>query len=1031
MAKQPKSTGVSSAAGWHRDPTEVASGRLPAHGLSVPSSAISLDGQWQFRYWTGDAPDPSFVEPDADRSSFETVTVPGSWMLQGGEEHRFGIPIYTNVQMPFDVTSYPEIPLDDEGGDHVCVVEVPSEWSGQRIVLRLGAAESACEVWVNGEHVGRSTDSRLPAEFDVTAAIEPGTIATIAVRVFRWSASTWVEDQDMWWMAGLHRSVHVYATPVARISDAFFETEALGDGDGTADCRISVDVEGRVPAGSSVRVDIADAQAECSIDGDQADLRMTIRDARLWSAESPNLYDLVVQLLDDDGGELDRQTLRVGIRTVDVGDGQLLVNGEPITVFGVNRHEHDGETGRWQTTGLLEHDISLMKANNVNAVRTAHYPNDERFYELCDRHGLYVMDETNIESHAMVHVELQPCNDQRFAETFVERGTRMVLRDRNHPSVISWSLGNESGFGPNHRAMAKAMRALDGGRPIAYHPAEVDPVVDIIGPMYPSLGELARLDGLGDERPVIMCEYSHAMGNSNGGIEDYWKQIEASDRSWGGFIWDWVDQALARFTEDGERWWAYGGDFGDQPNDRNFNCNGLVDADRRPHPALRHVAWVYRPVISRLVAASTVSVTNRRSFADLSDLALDWSLLIDGADVANAVDVAVPAVAAGSTVDVSLGLPTLDIAAGSEAHLQLKWRTRTESGLVPEGHVLAWDDLEIDLARPALPAAPVPDRPATATVGDGGLVVLRGGGNELVVGADGVPQRIDVDGTVIQPRWGRIGLWRAPTDNDAATFGDEMLTSRLERAGLANAEAELMRPLSTREWNDGLEGGVAEPAGTASARWRLGFAGRVQVVVTWLMSADGEIAFDMQASSDLDVPPLLRMGLEFEIAADHNRIEWFGPGPEETYSDRWHGVLVGRYEGSVEEQFFPYALPQETGNHTQCRWFAVRAGSDGEGLVAVADERFDAQALHARSEDLEAAKHPHQIEWRDSTVVRLDAAHSGIGTASCGPGLGESHTVRPIHVRNRIILRGLGVGVDPAEVAAAPNRLPRPRRWNY
>lgn len=1022
--------------GWHRDPRQVASGRLDAHGLAVPDNAISLDGDWHFQYWAGNTPDASFAVPGADRSGFDTVSVPGSWMLQGGDEQRFGIPIYTNVQMPFDPSGYPEIPLEDEGGDHVIETMIPNDWDGQRIVLRLGAAESACEVFVNGTLIGTSTDSRLPAEFDLSDHVEAGAPATVGVRVFRWSASTWVEDQDMWWMAGLHRSVHIYATPQVRISDVFFNTEGI-DERGGSDAAVSVQVstEGAVPAGTSVVATIDGQVMSGPCGSGKTVVAGPIAGAKLWSAETPHLYDLTVRLVGEDGVDLDSTTLRVGIRTVDVFNGQLRVNRRPITVFGVNRHEHDGETGRWQSDKLLEQDIALLKASNINAVRTAHYPNDERFYDLCDEHGIYVMDETNVESHAMVFEALQPCNDERFAESFVERGARMVARDRNHASVISYSLGNESGFGPNHRAMAAAMRELDTSRPIAYHPAEDDPVVDIIGPMYPSLGELARLDGLGDERPVIMCEYSHAMGNSNGGIEDYWDQIEASDRSWGGFIWDWVDQGLARFTDSGERWWAYGGDYGDTPNDRNFNCNGLVDADRRPHPALRHVSWVYRPVTASHLGGSAISVTNRRSFADLSDLALDWELLVDGVVTVSGTDVDVPEIEAGDTVDIDLGFSRLELALGSEAHLQVSWRTRVSVGLVPADLVVAWDEMEIDVVRPALPSAPDGSVVATGEqVGDGSIV-LRGGGNEIVIGADGVPQRIDVDGVVIEPTWGRVGLWRAPTDNDAATFGDEMLTTRLEKAGLVRAEAGVLRPASIKEWNDGLEGGVVEPAGTASARWKLGFAGRVQVTLTWLMSADGEIAFDMQAGSDLDVPPLLRMGLELELSRDHDRVQWFGPGVEESYSDRWHGLFVGQHEATVEDQFFPYALPQETGNHTQCRWFALRSG-DGSGLVAVADGRFDAQALHARSEDLEAVKHPHEITWRDATVLRLDAAHSGIGTASCGPGLGEPHTVRPIHVRNRIVLRGLAAGADPsvtaaAAVAAPPVRLPRPRRWNY
>lgn len=1033
-------------AGWHRDPSIVASGRLPAHGLPLPADALCLDGQWSFRFWTGAEPDWSFAAPGADRSGFEPIAVPGSWMLQGGEDHRHGIPIYTNVQMPFDIDRYPSIPIDDEGGDHVLEVLIPSEWSGRRITLRLGAAESACEVRVDGRHVGVSTDSRLPAEFDLTPFVTPGASSTVAIRVHRWSGATWIEDQDMWWMAGLHRSVHLYASPVSRIADVFFRTLEIDVERREASVAVSIDLAD-APAGSTVRASIGSLELSGAVPTADADgaSRVTLAghltDVEFWSAETPHCHELAVRLAGADSDVIDHTTLTVGVRTVEAAQGRLLVNGRAITIFGVNRHEHDGETGRWQSDELLEQDIRLLKANNINAVRTAHYPNDERFYDLCDRHGIYVMDEANIESHALVFHPLQPCNDQRFEDAFVARGARMVARDRNHPSIISWSLGNESGFGPHHRTMAEAMRELDPDRPIAYHPAEVDPVIDIIGPMYPSLGELARLDGLGDERPVIMCEYSHAMGNSNGGIEDYWNQMEASDRSWGGFIWDWVDQGLARTTPDGERWWAYGGDFGDEPNDRNFNCNGIVDADRRPHPAMRHIAWVYRPVITTLIGqasgATVLSVTNRRVFADLGDLVLDWTLLVNGQPLASDRAVDLPDVPPGATVEVHLEVPDLDLDPGDEAHLTIEWRTVEDAPMLPAGSLVARDDLELDQVRPALPAGPLTFEeaadevdPATASIDGDGSVVLRGGGNELRLGPDGVPRSMIIGDLVVEPAWGRLGLWRAATDNDAATFGDEMLTTRLEAAGLARVEAEMSRSPSIREWTNDTIGGVSERPGTASARFHLRFGGRVDVRVTWLVGADGEVAFDVEASSDLDVPPLLRMGLELELPAAFDRIRWFGPGPEETYSDRWRGLPIGVHEGAVADQLFPYARPQESGNHTQCRWFALTDAA-GVGLVAVADERFDAQALAARSDDIEAARHPHEIQWRDATVLRLDAAHSGIGTASCGPGLGQRHEVKAMHVRNRIILRSVSAGGDAASIAAPPVTLPRPRRWNY
>ncbi|MEZ5226822.1 MAG: glycoside hydrolase family 2 TIM barrel-domain containing protein [Acidimicrobiales bacterium] len=522
---------------WHRDPTHVASGRLPAHGRPVPVDAVSLDGPWQFRMWTGDAPDDAWLEADVDAADFGELAVPGSWVLQG-----HSIPIYTNVVYPFDASDYPNIPQPDEGGDHRRTVVVPADWAGDRVVLRIGAAESAVEVYVNGRPIGTATDSRLPSEFDITEAVTPGAEAVIALRVHRWSASTWTEDQDMWWMAGLHRSVKLYARSTSSIADLHFRTtEQRGADDDVAltvwvdgaDAAMTVaavlhDPDGNVVADLSSGIDAAAGLVE---------LTATVANCRRWSAETPELHDLVVTLTDATGTTLDCTRMSVGIRRVTIEAGRLCVNGAPITIYGVNRHEHSPDEGRWQSDALLEADLALIAASNINAIRTAHYPNDERFYELCDRFGLYVMDEANVEAHGQVHHEQHaseagviPANDPRFTDAFVARGERMARRDRNHACVIAWSLGNESSFGPNHRAMATAIRSVDPDRPVAYHPAETDPLVDIIGQMYPTLYEFDDLADDTDERPSIMCEYSHAMGNSNGGIEDYWERIHRSPR---------------------------------------------------------------------------------------------------------------------------------------------------------------------------------------------------------------------------------------------------------------------------------------------------------------------------------------------------------------------------------------------------------------------------------------------------------------------------------------------------------------------
>ncbi len=1058
---------------WHRDPEVVGGNRLPMSGLGPPIGAehrIDLDGPWRFRHHIGPCPDTDWVGDE--EPPWDTIDLPASWVLAG-----HGIPIYTNVQYPFPIDDYPEIPLDDETGDHWRRVEVPATWAGRRIVLRIGAAESAVEVWVGGRLVGCSTDSRLPAEFDVTGFMTPGEATAIGLRAHRWSASTWLEDQDMWWMAGIHRPVVLYATSPVHLADVVFTTDRLSDDRSTAQVSIAVTVDGGTEEWhGEVAVTLVDPHGETVFGPASADIdmgapsveRAEIAEPRLWSAETPELYRLDVELRRD-GTTVDAQSLQVGIRTVRVGRGQLLVNHRPVTIRGVNRHEHHPERGRVQTDELLAIDGALLKAANVNAVRTAHYPDDERFYALCDRIGLYVIDEANIETHGLVHDRARlPADDPRFADAFVARARRMVARDRNHPCVIAWSLGNESGLGRNHRLAADAVRAADPTRPLHYHPAEDTELVDIVGPMYPTLGDLERLADTADGRPVIMCEYSHAMGNSNGGLADYWDLIAAHHRLGGGFIWDWVDQGLAQATSDGGRWWAYGGDFGDEPNDANFNLNGVVDADRRPHPALLHVAWVHRPVAvtpshrrflatpadgaatSTSMLAVTVMVENRRDHVDLSGLVLTWRLLCDDAELASTT-VDPPQLGPGETDELRLELtPVTDVGAG-ELRLRFEWRARSEAdgpaGVIwpgaPETYrgLVAWDELPLPVAdatppgpaRPlsaALTAAPgataapattaAPASPSAHATSDGGST-LRAGGTEVVLDPLGQPLTLRLGGRELDVLDARLGIDRAPTDNDDATFGPDRVLTRLRRAGLAWPRIE---PRG--------EPRVSVVDGVASVDVRLTIAGTgLRLRCRWLVDDSGDVAVELSAIAALDVPPLLRLGFELDLPRRFRTVTWFGPGPLESYPDRVRGLLLDRWSGSVDEQLFPYARPQESGNHTDLRWLAVTDDRDA-GLVAIGDPRFDGAALPIGARALAAAEHLHEIEWPSITVLRLDAAHGGLGTASCGPGVARRFEVDArSSIANRILLRAVEPGADPGAVAARPSALRRTQRWHY
>ncbi len=955
------------------------------HGLGVPEHAVSLDGDWLFRHWFGDAPG---VPEAGEVAPAQTMTLPTSWVLHG-----FGIPIYTNTRYPFDIDSYPEIPLPDEGADHTRVIPIPANWSGQRIILRIGGAESAVEVFVDGRHVGYSTDSRLPAEFDLTDHVTPGTDVVLTLRVQRWSASTWVEDQDMWWMAGLHRSIWVYALPAAHIADIHCCTTAVaGAGhDRRAEVEVTVTVDG-AGEGSCVRTqlqrdgrDLLDR--ECGLDGTSVVIGAEILDPALWSAESPSLYDLVVTLTDAGGRVSDRRALAIGVRTVDVAGGTLNVNGRPITIRGVNRHEHDPDNGRHQSDEDLLADLVLLKRSNVNAIRTAHYPNDERFYTLCDQLGFYVMDEANVESHGLVDHPDNPSFDPAFETSFIERATRMVVRDRNHPSVIIWSLGNESDFGPHHRLMASAIREIDPRRPVAYHYAEQDELVDIICPMYPSLAELERLSVVADERPIIMNEYSHAMGNSSGGLHRYWDLVYSTPRLGGGFIWDWVDQGIRRVETDRTSWWAYGGDFGDQPNDANFLINGLVDADRTPHPSLEYVRWVYRPVQARALdlTRGRLELINRMDHTSLKGWELHWTLLERDNQLASGA-VPVPDLAPGASRDISLPLRP-DGVGGEARDLRLAVRVHD-----PDGDVPAWDELSIPIGRATSSSRPAPTEDGFVEVlRVPGGAILSSGTSELVIDEAGVPTSLTVGGHDLGLRWARIGIDRAGTDNDRSLFGDEQLLVRLDELGLVNCSPTVHTPLVTTDRSVSVE---------------LLLADRLLVRVEWLVAPNGDLAVDFRSSPIRMVPPIQRLGieLEFDEASGLDRLTWFGPGPLETYRDRSGGQLTGRYTTSVVDNYFAYARPQDSGNHTDVRWAHLHGSPATAGLLAIGGPRFDCAALHARPEDISVARHHHEIDWRTSTVFRLDAAHAGLGTASCGPGIDGRDRVGS-EVRNRIILR--------------------------
>jgi beta-galactosidase len=914
----------------------------------------SLDGRWDLRLF--DAPDDvpaAAVQRPVTGSKWRRVEVPGNWTLQGMDDH----PQYTNVQMPF-AGPPPRLPEHNPTGVYRRSFTVPASWTKRQIVLHVGGAESTHTVFVNGEFAGYGTDSRLASEYDITALVRPGA-NDLAVVVTRWSAHSYVEDQDQWWMAGLHREVYVEARGAVHVHS--LECDAGLDGtSGTLTARATLGGLRSPERGWQVRFSVETlrgrrvGRAQTAriasrfavpyvFTGHTATAEFRLPDVEPWSAESPSRYRVVAELLDPDGtvGEVHSQL--IGFRRVEVRDRQLLVNGEPVWIFGVNRHDHHPVRGKAVTVDDMREDLLAMRRHNITAVRCSHYPNDPRFLDLCDEIGMYVVDEANIESHAY---NTSLCDDPRYRSAWLARGARMVERDRNHPSVILWSLGNESGYGANHDALAGWIRRTDPSRPLHYegavfHDGWVDgglPATDVVCPMYPPIDAIEAYGRSGEgDRPLIMCEYSHAMGNSNGSLADYWDVITTTPGLQGGFIWEWKDHGLLARLPSGKRGFAYGGQFGDEPNDGNFVADGLMSADLHPHPAMQEVAWVHRPVTvapaSGRPARSALVVSNRRSFTDLSDLRGEWELLVGGAVVASG-PFDPGSVGPASSVEVPIPCAVPD---APDVQLTVRWFQRRATPWAAAGHLVAWDQVELaPAASPGSPTAP-PRSGRSAPLGD---VVRRLG----------------------------LALFRAPVDND----GLKLLPDLGKGIGVG---AETL----TR-WRDA--GIDRRPAAELVVHRH-----HVETL------DDGSEIHTHDVVVEIDDLP--RIGVSFELPAGFDRLRWYGRGPLENYPDRNRGAVLGTWERGVDEP--PYLVPQEFGLRTDCRWFEFVDSSSGE---TVRLDALDPTALHVsatrfRDDDLYGASHETDLRPRRTLVVHVDLAHRGLGTASCGPDVLDRYRIAP------------------------------------
>ncbi len=954
-------------------------------GAQASPFVQSLNGQWKFHWVKQPSERPvDFYKPDYDVSAWKEIRVPSNWEMEG-----YGTPIYTNITYPFQrdaprVTSEPPKEYTayrdrNPVGSYRRTFRVAADWRGRQIFLVFNGVNSAFYVWVNGQKVGYSQDSRLPAEFNVTRYLTAGD-NTVAVEVYRWCDGSYLEDQDFWRMSGIFRNVELVAHAPVHLRD-FQAQPALDPQYRDATLKVSVKVRNATSENSAVAVEVRLIDADRRVVGRPVtgsasvpaqgeaglDLAQAVASPKKWSAEEPNLYQLLVTLKDAAGKVIEVAECRVGFRAVEIKDGQLLFNGRPLIIKGVNRHEFDPDLGQVVTTERMIQDIKLMKQNNLNAVRTCHYPDVAEWYALCDRYGLYVLDEANVESHGYGANEVQRIsNGEDYTEAIVDRVRRTIERDKNHPSIIWFSLGNEAGVGRNFEAARNWAKTNHPEFLISYEPGD-SRHSDFLCPMYTPPGEMVPYwQKFGRGRPMFLVEYAHAMGNSTGNFQEYWDVIESNRQMAGGFIWDWVDQGIRKKDANGKQFWAYGGDFGDFPNDDNFCTNGLVLPDRTPHPALAEVKKVYQYIKVEPVdpAAGRVRVRNKYLFRDLSGIRGAWELEENGVVIQRG---SLPAlkIAAGQTQEVQLAVKRPAPKTGAEYFLKVTFTLTADTDWAAKGHVVAWDQLEMPYSARILPAHDLAAMPAAVVSDTGDAFTISSPQFKARVGKkSGALESYEVKGRQLLAAPLAPNFWRPPTDNDR---GNNMP----RRQGVWREAA------AKRVVNDVRAEQVSPQVVKVMATSTLP-AGGSAVLNVYTFYGSGEIEVEQQITPGENLPDLPRFGMQMRVPGEFRTVTWYGRGPQENYWDRNAAAAVGRYSDQVENLFFPYIEPQEAGNRTDVRWVTLTDRA-GFGLRATGMPLLSVSAWPFHMEELERHKHPNELVMAADITVNLDYRQMGVG----------------------------------------------------
>jgi beta-galactosidase len=1030
-----------SPAPW-QDPEVNQINKLPARAHFIPFATLeqaraedkwqssmlqSLNGMWKFNLAQNPTERPYwFFKDDFDTRKWDEIKVPANWQLEG-----YDYPIYVNVKYPHAAT--PPLIQDDYNpvGSYKRTFTIPENWSGKEVVIHFGAASSMLNVWVNEQFVGYSEDSKTPAEFNITQFLKPGE-NSLAVEIFRWCDGSYLEDQDFWRMSGITRDVYLMVRNEQQIQD-FRVNSGLDETYTNGVFSVNIDVLNLGESASSTVVEAVLNDGGTAVETFSKELTAgktsvvfdaNIPNVKQWSAEIPNLYELIITLKNGDNiVEIIRQD--VGFRTSEIKNGNLLINGKYVYLKGVNIHEHNDKTGHYQDKETMLLDIKLMKEHNLNAVRTSHYPQPELWYELCNKYGLYLVDEANIESHGMGYGPKSLAKDSTWKEAHLYRTRNMFERDKNQPSVIIWSLGNEAGNGVNFYATYDYLKSVDKTRPVQYERSELEYNTDIICPMYARIRNMEEYAKSNPNRPYIQCEYAHAMGNSVGNLQDYWDVIEKYPALQGGFIWDWVDQGLLATDSEGVEYWKYGGDFGPDtvPSDGNFCNNGLVDPDRGAKPQLLEVKKVYQHVGFTPVNLKngTVSIKNKYAFLNLSNFNFEWEIVGDGiiVDSGKLADLNLePDQSANVNIPVKV-----QAEAGVEYFMTIKAKLKNDWSLVKAGAEMAAEQFELPLFVPA----------QKVNKADFADVTLQENENAVTISGEGFSVAFDKKAGVMSSfKKGETEMllsgpipnfWRAPTDND---FGNGL--DKRSRVWRSAGETRKVSSVVVAQ----------KSKNSAEVVFNFDLVNDKNEVIanyksTYTVYGSGDVVVDNQFNmTQKDLPEIVRMGMNLQMPRNFDQMSWLGRGPQESYWDRKTAAFVGLYKGSVADQYWAYLRPQENGNKTDVRWMTITDQS-GNGLLFAGMPLLEVSAHHnllidfesmertdgrQRDGDVVVNRHINDVKPRDLTSVNIDYKQMGVGgDDSWGARTHDQYRLTDTKYNYSFRMKAISSGENASEIA--------------